>query len=73
MAHPADIVHLQISASDVRCGWPMRTTSSPHGWDLGNVTVDTGVTCENCLTGRHYRTNVAGRRSVSQARDIGPT
>lgn len=59
------IVHLQTSASSVRCGAPMRTATKP-GWDLGNVTVDTGVTCPGCL---HSTKTAAEYRAEATAAD----
>lgn len=44
-------VHLQTSASRVKCGAPMRDWRDPEsdGWDLGTVTVEPArVTCPEC-------------------------
>jgi hypothetical protein len=45
------MIHLQVTASDVKCGAPMRDwRTCPDGWDMGTVRVDTyGVTCPACL------------------------
>jgi len=44
------LVHRQTGPSSVRCGAPMRTGHMAKGWDLGDVTIDTGkVTCPACL------------------------
>lgn len=43
------LVHLQTGSSTVRCGAHMRDAQHPTGWDLGNVTIDIGVTCPDCL------------------------
>ena len=45
-------IHLQVTASTVRCGAPMRHwRDEPAGWDMGTVRVDSyGVTCAACLS-----------------------
>jgi hypothetical protein len=45
------LIHLQVTASSVRCGAPMRHwRDCPDGWDMGTVRVDSyGVTCLDCL------------------------
>ena len=44
-------IHLQVTASDVKCGAPMRIGSlNPDGWDMGTADPDGHlVTCPDCL------------------------
>ena len=44
------VIHWMTGSSMVRCGFPMRGSRNPEGWDLGTASASlTQVTCPKCL------------------------